>query len=158
MISIVSYIGHPDKGGFKLVEKCEKSDIIEDDYIDGAIEFAINDVMLLSKENWDLVDQLWCYIGNMFEEIFDNDVVGTCFPDSGQGLRFTRETSGLMKMEVFEEENREAIVAEVGLIESVAAAGIFFFETIRRISPINDSWADYYIEVFRQATVRVKAR
>lgn len=44
--------------------------IPDSDYIEGAIEILVQQKGLLTLEDWDYVDQLWCYfVGGLFEVV-----------------------------------------------------------------------------------------
>ena len=58
-----------------------KSPVLDEDYIEGAIELSVNGKTILSREQVDLVDQLWCYLVLGLEEVMAGRELTTCYPD-----------------------------------------------------------------------------
>lgn len=55
--------------------------ILDEDYIEGAIELTVNRKPILIREQVDYVDQLWAYLITGLEEISEGRDFSTCYPD-----------------------------------------------------------------------------
>jgi hypothetical protein len=95
MIEINSYIGSINiKMGRKFTLIHDYNEKIKDHrHIDGAIELIVDDLVLISQDQWDLVDQLWIYIINGIECILNKQDYTTHFPDSPIELSFKQTAS-----------------------------------------------------------------
>lgn len=66
----------------KFIPVSEFSDIIpEHNYIEGAIEISKWGNKILSIENWDYVDQLWCYFARGIKNVSQGKEFKTYLPD-----------------------------------------------------------------------------
>lgn len=90
MIEIKSYIGSINiQSGKKFTLVHEYDGRMKDcRHIDGAIELTIDGLVLISQDQWDLVDQLWIYIINGIECVMSKKDYTTHFPDSPISLSF----------------------------------------------------------------------
>jgi hypothetical protein len=55
--------------------------ILDEDYIEGAIELFVDQKPILSREQVDLVDQLWAYLVEGLEQLAVGREFSTYFPD-----------------------------------------------------------------------------
>src|SRR4051812_2498914 len=80
-------------GAFVLIDACRErpSDV---QYIEGAIELAVDGVPILTVTEWDYVDQLWSYISDMIRSLSDAGEATTYFPDQPIMLEFVRSSPG----------------------------------------------------------------
>lgn len=86
MILVKTYI----KSKNNFIEFNDYTEKFEDsDYIEGALELMINDVVLLNKDMWDYIDQLWSYIADGIICIQNNQAFETYFPDQPIKISFT---------------------------------------------------------------------
>ena len=70
-------------------------DIGDPIHIDGAIELTANGVQILSKQNWDFLDQLWTYLLQGLRAALQGDNFSCYFPDSPTAITFRpRQTEG----------------------------------------------------------------
>jgi uncharacterized protein YlzI (FlbEa/FlbD family) len=94
MIEIKSYIGSINiQSGKKFTLVHEYDGKIKDcRHIDGSIELTVDGLVLISQDQWDLVDQLWIYIINGIEYAMNRKDYTTCFPDSPINLSFKQAT------------------------------------------------------------------
>lgn len=58
-------------------------------YIEGAIELSIDGHPIFSKDEWDLVDQLWAYLVDAAQRIAAGEDVRMPFPDTPIVVTFT---------------------------------------------------------------------
>ncbi|EAO4574243.1 hypothetical protein ACAK56_004437 [Salmonella enterica] len=78
MILVKTYIKRKNE----FIEFNDYTEKFEDsDYIEGALELTINDIVLLNKDMWDYIDQLWSYIADGIVCIQNNKPFETYFPD-----------------------------------------------------------------------------
>ncbi|HEY0482321.1 MAG TPA: hypothetical protein VGD37_32595 [Kofleriaceae bacterium] len=63
--------------------------VADPDYIKGAIELSIDGVDIITRAEWDLVDQLWAYLVNGACELASGRSFATRFPDQPIELLFT---------------------------------------------------------------------
>lgn len=86
---------YPDKYFILLdaleLQKYKKGDY-DREYLDGVITIAFNGTHILNFDKWDLVDQLWSYFINLFEDLIKNGFSETYFPD--QPLKITLQDKG----------------------------------------------------------------
>ncbi|MBF0297408.1 MAG: hypothetical protein HQK51_01735 [Oligoflexia bacterium] len=53
----------------------------DDFYIEGALVIKINEVPIITTENWDLIDQLWSYLVDGLKSVSVNNSFQSYFPD-----------------------------------------------------------------------------
>ncbi|HEX8113798.1 MAG TPA: hypothetical protein VF516_38970 [Kofleriaceae bacterium] len=63
------------------------------DYIDGILELSIDGHAIITRNAWDLVDQLWAYIVDGAVELTQGRSFRTRFPDQPLELLFTLDAS-----------------------------------------------------------------
>jgi hypothetical protein len=59
----------------------DAAEIIDPDYIEGALELMIEGKKLCGEAEWDLVDQLLCYFVQLIVDVNSNDTAHFYFPD-----------------------------------------------------------------------------
>lgn len=69
-------------------------------YIEGYIEWSVEGRVLMDKSHWDLIDQLWAYIVQGLESIFEGKRFSTLFPDQPLPLSFSKISSKFVKVEI----------------------------------------------------------
>ena len=85
MLEVISYIKNGEE--FTRIEDFEG--LIDDpDYIEGAIEIITQDNILLSLNDWDYVDQMWCYLVDGLNAVKAWQEFSTCFPDHPTEITF----------------------------------------------------------------------
>jgi len=58
-----------------------KSPVLDEEYIEGAIELSVDHKPILTRELADLVDQLWSYLLEGLEEVLAGRELTTSYPD-----------------------------------------------------------------------------
>jgi hypothetical protein len=103
----------------------------DEDYIDGAIELIVGDQPVLSREQVDLVDQLWSYLIEGLEEILAGREFSTGYPDMPVRV-VLRPNDKRVAIEVDAGERvAEATVTIDELRTAMLTAGTTFFERLR---------------------------
>ena len=118
------------------------------DYVDGSIELRIGDTTLLTRETWDLVDQLWDYLIQIADKALGGQEASTYFPDQPLAVKL-RPTWHGRGIEV-EVEQQRASVARDELVRALQQAGATFFERMIDLLPANEAW-------YRHALARLRA-
>ena len=78
MLKVKSFLKRNDD----FIPVSEFTDIILDpNYIEGAIEISKSGNTILSIENWDYVDQLWCYFARGVKNVSEGKQFKTYLPD-----------------------------------------------------------------------------
>src|SRR4051812_788481 len=95
--------------------------ISDEDYIDGTIELLVEHKPVMSREQVDLVDQLWAYLIEGLEELAAGRVFSTGYPD--MPVEIVLQRLG----------DRVAITVDTGM--SVAKATITFAELCAALIP-----------------------
>ncbi|MEM8641179.1 MAG: hypothetical protein AAGG51_20540 [Cyanobacteria bacterium P01_G01_bin.54] len=63
---------------------------LEDDfYIEGYIDITYGEQKILTAQDWDLVDQLWCYLIDGLAEVVRGNSFSTYFPDQPLEIALT---------------------------------------------------------------------
>ncbi|MGI5528374.1 hypothetical protein ACQEVX_13450 [Streptomyces syringium] len=116
--------------------------IRDSDYVEGALEFTVNGVEILSLDHWDYVDQLWSYIVNMLEELKGSDSVGTGLPDQPIELKFSKNGAHrVLVQSVCRGSMRSAVVEKAVLLGTLRESGVEFFQRMEELVPES---ADFY--------------
>ncbi|MGW9434288.1 hypothetical protein ACWHA1_41060 [Streptomyces decoyicus] len=146
MVEIETFLRGAD-GGFVQVESCHTSppDL---DYIEGAIRLSVDGLEIIGTEEWDYVDQLWCYIAEMVTKMQSSGYAETYFPDQSIKLSFRAIGSRALVAVKIGEEKRAANVSSADFLEAVRAAGMTFFRKMSELAPANS-----YAEAQRELSV-----
>ncbi|MDA2811075.1 hypothetical protein O4J56_10545 [Nocardiopsis sp. RSe5-2] len=134
-IEIASFLKSSD-GAFIPLDRWQGG--VEDpDYVEGAIDLAVDGTVLLDTALWDYVDQLWAYILTMLSDLRSERRVRTYFPDQPIELVFQRTAPGrlLVTVKVDASDVRTADVAEAEFTAALAEAAEVFFSEMERILP-----------------------
>ncbi|MER5452652.1 hypothetical protein ABT065_44730 [Streptomyces sp. NPDC002764] len=135
MVEIETFLKGTD-GGFVQVEACNvpPPDL---DYIEGAIRLTIDGLEIIGIEEWDYVDQLWCYVAEMVTKLKSSGYADTYFPDQPIKLSFQAAGSRVLVSAKIGEEVKRASTSLVDFVETVKAAGAVFFREMSRLAPAN---------------------
>ncbi|MFI6601395.1 hypothetical protein ACIBHX_34540 [Nonomuraea sp. NPDC050536] len=133
MIEIDTFLKVPG-GGFVQAEACRipPSDL---DYIEGAIRISIDGLEIIGLEEWDYVDQLWCYIAEMITRVRSTGYVETYFPDQPIKLSFRTAGSRIVIFATIGEEVRKSSASAADLLNSLKEAGLRFFDKMSLLAP-----------------------
>jgi len=71
----------------RFVSVGEVESIADPSYIDGAIVLTIDGRKIIDEEQWDLVDQLWCYFVHLIDDVYSNGSGEFYFPDQPLPVR-----------------------------------------------------------------------
>lgn len=107
------------------------------DYIEGAIRLSIDGLEIIGAEEWDYVDQLWCYIADMLARLKSSGYAETYFPD--QPLKLTLQISGPLVLVTTRigEEVRTASAPIAHFLDAIRIAGLIFFRKMSELAPAN---------------------
>lgn len=141
MILVKTYI--KSKSGF--VEFNHYKEEFEDlDYIEGAIELTINGVVLLNKDMWDYIDQLWSYIADGIICIQSNKSFETYFPDQPIKVSFTPIKESVSVSVTCDSENKVKVDKREFIHEMSKHAIVFFDYLRRKDSTFNSRYAELF--------------
>lgn len=128
------------KVGDEFIPIAEYSGVVANEYyIDGAIELELDGKALLSRDHWDLVDQLWAYLVEGLKAIRRGETFSTYFPDSPVRVVFRPELDrGTVTVEIDYRGIQGDTTATVGLDAfqaAMAREARQSFEALIRIAP-----------------------
>ncbi|MER5931016.1 hypothetical protein [Streptomyces sp. NPDC002054] len=123
-------------GGFVQVEAC-RTPPPDLDYIEGAIRLSVDGLEIIGTEEWDYVDQLWCYIAEMVTKMRSSGYAETYFPDQPIMLSFRAVGSRVLVTAKIGEEVKRASAPSEDLLEAVKGAGMIFFRKMSELAPAN---------------------
>lgn len=146
MVEIETFLRGAD-GGFMQVEAC-RTPPPDLDYIEGAIRLSVDGLEIIGTEEWDYVDQLWCYITEMVTKLKSSGYAETYFPDQPIKLSFRAAGSRVLVAARIGEETKTANASSVDFLEAVKAAGVIFFREMSELVPGNP-----YAEAQRRLSV-----
>jgi len=135
MISIRTFLRTAD-GEFVLVEHCSEPPP-DPDYIEGAMELAVDGVEIIGKSQWDYVDQLWSYVVSMVEKLKVDGRADTYFPDQPILLTLQRERGRVLVSANVREGLRRASTDEDELFDALRDAATVFFGKLSELVPSN---------------------
>ena len=125
--------------------------LADPDYIKGVIELSIDGQEIITRAEWDLVDQLWAYLVNGAGELAARRGFATRFPDQPIELLFTLDADGdTVIVELRYPGIGRPATARVGrreLIDAIASAAEPVFGKLLEIAPTNRAG---YESVLRQ--------
>src|SRR5947208_1561419 len=117
MFSVKSYIKHPTRNIYQL-EDIQKNpsyffidindatslvsikNLIDLNYIEGAIVIEYDGKFILDFIMWDLVDQLWTYLIRMIEDTLNTGCAETYFPDQPIKLEMRKISEDYVQLNV----------------------------------------------------------
>ncbi|MFG2594574.1 hypothetical protein [Streptomyces sp. NPDC048462] len=135
MVEIETFLKGAD-GGFVRVETC-RTPPPDLDYIEGAIRLSVDGLEIIGTEEWDYVDQLWCYIAEMVAKMQSSSYAETYFPDQPIKLSFRAAGSRVLVTAKIGEETKTVNASSADFLEAVKAAGMIFFRKMSELVPAN---------------------
>lgn len=136
MIDIISYLRDPS-GDFVPVDRVTARPA-DERHVEGAIHLTINNVDVIDRSMWDVVDQLWSYLADIVDTLRRTDSATTYFPDRPIELSVARIGGGKVRVwSVVQDAVRGSVVDESRFTSAVRAAGLAFFEALTRLVPGN---------------------
>jgi len=142
MFTIISYLKQPlSENKFFNIEDEKKLQTLknkmDEQYVEGAIVATFNGETFLSLEQVDLIDQLWAYFLNSFEELNEKGIAEFYFPD--QPLRCELKNVNKNEIQVTIDTKTYLFPRKLFLNEMIKGAQ-YFFQTIEE----NLDWKGYY--------------
>ncbi|WP_331752110.1 hypothetical protein [Streptomyces sp. NBC_00829] len=146
MVEIETFMKGVD-GSFVQVEACHTPppDL---DYIEGAIRLSVDGLEIIGIEEWDYVDQLWCYIAEMVARLRSSGYAETYFPDQPIKLVFQAAGSRVLMTAKIGKEVKKANASSTDLLDALKMAGLSFFEKMSELAPDNS-----YVEARQELSV-----
>ncbi|MEU7598667.1 hypothetical protein AB0B79_37480 [Streptomyces sp. NPDC039022] len=137
MVDIESFFRVPD-GTFVRASDC---DVVpsDPDYVEGALELSVYGQELIGQDEWDYIDDLWCYISDMVPKVQSTGYAETYFPDQPIKLSFRKEGSRILVTATVGKEIRKASAASEEFLTAVRRAGLAFFDELSRLLPDEDN-------------------
>ncbi|MEU7432500.1 hypothetical protein AB0B07_16935 [Streptomyces sioyaensis] len=135
MVEIETFLKGAD-GGFMQVEAC-RTPPPDLDYIEGAIRLSVDGLEIIGTEEWDYIDQLWCYIAEMVTKIQSSGYAETHFPDQPIKLSFRAAGPRVLVTAKIGEETKTANASSADFLGAVKAAGMIFFRKMSELVPAN---------------------
>ncbi|MFJ8795037.1 hypothetical protein [Streptomyces sp. NPDC102462] len=135
MVEIETFLKVADDG-FVQVEAC-RTPPPDLDYIEGAIRLSVDGLEIIGTEEWDYVDQLWCYIAEMATKMQSSGYAETYFPDQPIKLSFQATGSRVLVTAKIGEVIRTGNASSVDFLKAVKAAGMIFFRKMSELAPAN---------------------
>jgi hypothetical protein len=105
--------------------------IRDQDYIEGAIELWVGSTCLLSREQVDLVDQLWCYLVDGLVDVVAGRSFSTFYPDMPVEVTLQPRGRGVTMKVNAGKRVAEATMRLDDLRGAMVPAGRLFFEKLR---------------------------
>jgi hypothetical protein len=133
--------------GFVQVEAC-RTPPPDLDYIEGAIRLSVDGLEIIGTEEWDYVDQLWCYIAEMVTKMQSSGYAETYFPDQPIKLSFRATGSRVLVAARIGKATRTGNASSADFLKAVKAAGMIFFRKMSELAPANS-----YAEAQRELSV-----
>ncbi|WP_338686576.1 hypothetical protein QD712_37730 [Streptomyces acidiscabies] len=135
MVEIETFLRGAD-GSFTLADSCQTPPL-DPDYIEGAIRISIDGLEIIGLEEWDYVDQLWCYIAEMSTKLRSSGYARTHFPDQPIELAFQASGSRVLVTAKVGKTTKTASASSTELLKSIQAAGNIFFGKMSELAPGN---------------------
>jgi hypothetical protein len=146
VVKIETFLKGAD-GGFVQVEDC-RTPPPDLDYIEGAIRLSVDGLEIIGIEEWDYVDQLWCYIAEMVTRLRSSGYAETRFPDQPIKLVFQAAGARVLVTAKIGKEVKKASASSVDLFDALKAAGMIFFNKMSELAPANS-----YVEARQELSV-----
>ncbi|QAT88937.1 MAG: hypothetical protein EOO72_06085 [Myxococcaceae bacterium] len=134
MVQIATYFRHGED--FVPVDAFV-GPIPDEDYIEGAMELSIDGRAMLTRQEWDYIDQLWAYLVGGVADLLGGRKFQTFFPDQPIELSVTPDEVGgrATVRVVIREDVREASAELTVLVAEVLKEARHFFERIQKVVP-----------------------
>lgn len=121
---------------------CEIGDLplnrVDEDYLEGAILWSIDQTPILTRAEWDLVDQLWVYLIRGAKALLDDRYFESYFPDQPLKLRLKAINMHFVE---FYAGDRRVVVDRAVFFESLCVGASEFFDEVRQKLPSCDELA-----------------
>ena len=165
MVKIETYLqidGRLDDIKVKDCTKKDKKFFDEEDflYITGGINLQVDDVYVVTTDNYDDITFLWLYmVVEFYNSKFLTKKFTVTFPDSYQHIKCIPVGVDQVKISYHAgKENRSAIADKKELLEEVAREGISFFNKMKVLKPSDAlecenevKYLEHMIRLFRKS-------
>src|SRR5688500_854602 len=144
MLKIETFL-KTDKGFVDINDFNEE--IIDPDYIRGALILNVNGVQIIDVELWDYVDQLWSYITEGICSIKNGKSFDTYFPDQPVKLSFDIKDGDMVDISIdFNKKN--SMVSKKEFLSEFKTSGLNFFERMKILLPSQlEVWEDNCVKL-----------
>lgn len=105
-------------------------DLLDFDYLNGAITLKYFEQSLLDVTLWDLVDQLWAYILNVIENLLKSGEGETYFPDQPVKLRLKSISGDKVLYELEAKDHFKVALPKNELIDTLLDGADEFFKSM----------------------------
>lgn len=139
MIQIQTFIMHDDI----FIPITDFQGMIKDrNYVPGSIELQVDGKVIMARNVWDYISDLWPYLLHGIEALLDGQREWeTYYPDQPISLAFKVIANNRVAITIDCPENESAVCGKNELVDSMLSAADVFFSNLLRIDP--DSALDY---------------
>ncbi|RUT39512.1 hypothetical protein EJP82_25880 [Paenibacillus anaericanus] len=132
-------------------EVSDLENLLDFDYLSGAITLTYCEQTLLDVTIWDLVDQLWAYILNVIESLLNTGEGETYFPDQPVKLRLKSVSGDLVLYEIEANDHIKVLLPKNEFIETLLEGADVFF---RNMEECFNGKCSYQYEIDKIETLR----
>ncbi|AIQ11373.1 hypothetical protein [Paenibacillus durus] len=125
--------------------------LLDFDYLNGAITLEYCEQTLLDVTLWDLVDQLWGYILNVIESLLNTGEGESYFPDQPVKLYLKSISGDLVLYEIEANDHIKVVLPKKELIETLLDGADEFFKNMETYFK---GKCNYQYEINKIATLR----
>lgn len=133
----------------KFVEFHDFNGKVQDpDYIEGAIELAVNGFTIIDRSMWDYVDQLWAYLTEGVVCVARGEDFKTFFPDQPIEMSFATQGDDVI-MAVTVHETVRVVIDRSEFISEMKNFAIDFFEDLKNKGEKFHANSNFYLNKLR---------
>jgi hypothetical protein len=126
-------------------------ELLDFEYLSGAILFKYGEQILLDVTLWDLVDQLWAYILNVLESLLRTGKGETYFPDQPVKLQINSISEDLVLYEIEANDHIKVVLPKRELVEALLRGADDFFQSMEKCF---EEKCNYEYEIEKIKTLR----
>lgn len=143
---------------FLPIEQCTKR-LEEEFYITGAMSMRVGGVEVITRRDWDLVDQLWLKLIRLFGDALEGKHGAEYFPDQPIRIAVEPVAPGDVRVVVsYPGVERAGQTSAVELAREMRRAGEIFWHQLVRIAPSRDFHAERALTHLAQNEERAKRK
>ncbi|GAA4656971.1 hypothetical protein GCM10023347_03970 [Streptomyces chumphonensis] len=135
MVEVETFLRDED-GRFVTAAACRMPPP-DTDYVEGAVRLSVGGTEILGTEEWDYVDQLWCYMADMLTCLHSSGYAETYFPDQPIKLSFRRVGSRVVVSAEVGRDTRTSDAPSAALDAALRSGGRAFFDRMADLVPGN---------------------
>nr|WP_232697566.1 hypothetical protein [Brevibacillus daliensis] len=132
-------------------EVIDLENLLDFDYLNGAITLTYCEQTLLDVTLWDLIDQLWAYILNVIESFLTTGEGNTYFPDQPVKLHIKSISGDLVLYQIDADDQIKAVLPKNEFIETLLEGANVFF---RNMEECFRGKCNYQYEIEKIETLR----